>query len=400
MTEASGPRPPRALPALANPSSQRPTRALPPIRSPNKSGEDNHSVPRRTPRRRKEKPPVESSQAHGVDNKVPERRPKESSTTANFSASPQDTSTVTEPGVESRERRRRRTKEPKDQQKNSEGFNKTLISELQNEDDLVNVERADGPVSLTNLPGIATGIGGSAQNDKVYIQTTNGFVSRNRDWIDKRNEIAEHDSVAYGEDRIKPFDIAEQNERGFMYIALALHGALAGFAIFHVIFSYSLYQPDRAQNFLTQYQYLALPAQTVYYITLSILVVSSLDRYDFANKDKHFFDSLVKFDLAAVSVLIYFITFGFSIGLSGLDVWISSGVGITTDSTTSTTTTDSSTIPAILTGSQLDPATTVNTWLIINVLRMVFTALGWLIVAFDPLRNDMKWRSDNPTRLL
>lgn len=49
------------------------------------------------------------------------------------------------------------------------------------------------------------------------------------------------------------FQIAENNEKGFMYITLVLHGMLSGLAIWQVVVAYSLLALGE-NNFLTQYQ--------------------------------------------------------------------------------------------------------------------------------------------------
>nr|XP_039248439.1 transmembrane protein 237-like [Styela clava] len=269
------------------------------------------------------------------------------------------------------------------------------VSALLQDEDVVNVEKIEDAIVMTNLPGVAAGSGGSAATDKVYVQTTNGFATHNQDWVNDRfmKSMGSEAQMTYGEATMKPSNIAEQNEKAFMFITLLLHGALAGFSIWQIVISYSLNGLGE-QNLLTQYQGLAMPTQTVYYIILILCVVSAMDRYDFAARDKHIFTSLAKFDLASVAVIVYYVALMFSVGMVGLEAWIGSGVGITVTTTTTTISTPSSTqapLPPELAGTNLDTSVTINTWLTLNVFRAVFACLGWLIIAFDPLRNDMIW---------
>lgn len=137
---------------------------------------------------------------------------------------------------------------------------------------------------------------------------------------------------------------------------------------------------------------LAQSTQTTFFIILILCTVSAFDRYDLGRGDKNFLVSLVKFDLAAWACILYFLAFAFNVGLVGLDAWLGQGLW---NSSSNEVVTDGGTtpvpLPAELTGSQLDISTTINSWFVLSVMRTVLVGLGWLLMAVDPLRNDMKW---------
>lgn len=118
---------------------------------------------------------------------------------------------------------------------------------------------------------------------------------------------------------------------------------------------------------------------------LIICTLSVFDRYDFAGKDKNVAVGLIKFDGMAWGCLFYFIAFMLSIGLAGLDFWLSIGYGIETTSTQAPVQSTTTVSP----GSLLNVASTIQTWKVLVVIRCVFVCIGWLVISSDPKRSDL-----------
>lgn len=377
-----------------------PPRALPPIQPVSETQEI------RTPRKKKMSTgPHDTSVASSGKRRPPRRSPRGQ---AKQDGSPHAARSLPATGGEDdsqngpisaakpRTKRRKRPTSVQADGGQGELANGNPISSLIKEEDVVDVDQVEEAVVLTNLPGVAAGAGGSAATDKVYIQTTNGFVSHSQDWLKRHSRPAgDAERLTYGDDIIKASHIAEQNERGFMYLTLVAHGLLCGLSVWQVVVAYAVFNRGES-DFIIQFQSLAPQTQTAYYIILVFCVISSMDRFDLGAKDKSFFRGIARFDLAAVSSVVYFTALLFSIGMAGLDAWLGSGIAIPRTVTTATPVVEGTTpepLPPELTGENVNASSTVNTWLILNVIRAVLSCLGWLLIAVEPQRNDMEFET-------
>ncbi|NWZ51209.1 TM237 protein, partial [Haliaeetus albicilla] len=93
----------------------------------------------------------------------------------------------------------------------------------------------------------------------------------------------------------------------FRVIGLFTHGFLAGYAVWNVIVIYVLAgnQLSTVSNLLEQYKTLAYPAQSLFYLLLSISTVSAFDRIDLA-KASVALRGFLTLDPAAVASFLYF----------------------------------------------------------------------------------------------
>ncbi|CAH3195599.1 unnamed protein product, partial [Porites evermanni] len=160
--------------------------------------------------------------------------------------------------------------------------------------------------------------------------------------------------------------------RAFRSFSLFCHGLLAGLALCQVIFVYSLSNNGTANgNFLENYYKLAQPLQSLYYMLFAICTVSVFDRfvYDMANPRSGFFQGLLTRPSRILSISAYLFALVFSISVANIDDRISlykEHGHLWNDTETS---------------SLLD------TWRIINLMRVLGAVLGWILVALQPTKD-------------
>lgn len=119
--------------------------------------------------------------------------------------------------------------------------------------------------------------------------------------------------------------------------------------------------------------------------------VSVFDRYDFGGTNKNIFISLLKFDGMAWGCLFYYTSLMVSIGLSEFDYWLQMGYGIVPTQTLTTTTSSTPNTTPVNMNPERDVSSTITTWLVLVVIRAVTASIGWLIIAFNPKRCDLKF---------
>lgn len=122
-------------------------------------------------------------------------------------------------------------------------------------------------------------------------------------------------------------------------------------------------------NFLENYYKLAQPLQSLYYMLFAICTVSVFDRYDMANPRSGFFQGLLTRPSRILSISAYLFALVFSISVANIDDRISlykEHGHLWNDSETS---------------SLLD------TWRIINLMRVLGAVLGWILVALQPTKD-------------
>ncbi|NXG71463.1 TM237 protein, partial [Baryphthengus martii] len=93
----------------------------------------------------------------------------------------------------------------------------------------------------------------------------------------------------------------------FRVMGLFTHGFLAGYAVWNVIVIYILAgnQLSMVSNLLEQYKTLAYPAQSLFYLLLSVSTVSAFDRIDLA-KVSGALRGFLTLDPAALASFLYF----------------------------------------------------------------------------------------------
>ncbi|NXK37488.1 TM237 protein, partial [Piprites chloris] len=93
----------------------------------------------------------------------------------------------------------------------------------------------------------------------------------------------------------------------FRAMGLFTHGFLAGYAMWNIVVIYILagHELSRVSNLLAQYKTMAYPAQSLFYLLLSISTVSAFDRIDLA-KASVAVRGLFTLDPAAVASFLYF----------------------------------------------------------------------------------------------
>lgn len=165
-------------------------------------------------------------------------------------------------------------------------------------------------------------------------------------------------------------EFAVSVHRAFRSFSLFCHGLLAGLALCQVIFVYSLSNNGTANgNFLENYYKLAQPLQSLYYMLFAICTVSVFDRYDMANPRSGFFQGLLTRPSRILSISAYLFALVFSISVANIDDRISlykEHGHLWNDTETS---------------SLLD------TWRIINLMRVLGAVLGWILVALQPTKD-------------
>ncbi|CAL8241032.1 unnamed protein product [Merluccius merluccius] len=103
-------------------------------------------------------------------------------------------------------------------------------------------------------------------------------------------------------------DVAVKIHNGFRVLGLFSHGFLAGYAVWNIVVVYVLAgdQMTTLPNLLQQYHPLAVPAQSLLYLLLSISTVSAFDRVNLA-KASMALRGLFSLDPAALASFMYFI---------------------------------------------------------------------------------------------
>lgn len=234
------------------------------------------------------------------------------------------------------------------------------------EDIIHNTELSQSASRINNV--IAPQALPSQPNDILFIEKKDGqgFVRENRNRRD-RSSINRHDyAFQFYEDQKKQvttLDFMLTTHLWFRSIAMICHGLLAGLALGQCIFVYSLTSiSDRV--FLENYYQLALPFQSMYYFLLAISTISILDRYsNMSSGWGSFFLRLLTRPSRALALVAYLLALVFSTSLTQLDDKIS----LYKDIPSLWATTDE-----------------IDTWKIINLMRVIGSFLGWIMVAMAP----------------
>ncbi|XP_032241891.1 transmembrane protein 237 [Nematostella vectensis] len=206
--------------------------------------------------------------------------------------------------------------------------------------------------------------------DIVFIQNRDGHGFRS----ERKARMTQLDSerkdaspVNLGHEQTTA-EFAVSVHRAYRSFALFCHGLLAGFALCQCIFVYSL-STHGDTVFLTYYSKLALPVQSLYYMLFALCTVSVFDRYDMANPRSGFFHGLLTRPSRILSISAYLFALVFSISVANIDDRISLHNN-----------------PPELWGSK-ETTSLLDTWRIINLMRVLGAALGWVLVALQPTKD-------------
>ncbi|XP_062435073.1 transmembrane protein 237 [Rhea pennata] len=170
------------------------------------------------------------------------------------------------------------------------------------EEDIIEDEHRKSP---DQQPVFAAPTGISQPVSKVFVEKNRRFQAADRAELIKTTENINvlMDVKASWTTR----DVALSVHRSFRVIGLFTHGFLAGYAVWNIIVIYILAgnQLSTVSNLLQQYKTLAYPAQSLFYLLLSISTVSAFDRIDLA-KASVALRGFLTLDPAAVASFLYF----------------------------------------------------------------------------------------------
>lgn len=162
-------------------------------------------------------------------------------------------------------------------------------------------------------------------------------------------------------------EFAVSVHRAFRSFSVFCHGLLAGLALCQVIFVYSLSNNSQGDVvFLENYYKLAQPLQSLYYMLFAICTVSVFDRYDMANPRSGFFRDLLSRPSRFLSISAYLFAMVFSISVANIDDRISLYK-----------------VHSHLWGDA-ETSSLLDTWRIINLMRVLGAVLGWVLVSAQP----------------
>ncbi|XP_075286158.1 transmembrane protein 237 isoform X2 [Opisthocomus hoazin] len=193
-------------------------------------------------------------------------------------------------------KQRRRTKKPRPAEMH-------CSNELEvEEEDIVENEHRKSP---DQQPVFAAPTGISQPVSRVFVEKNRRFQAADRAELIKTTENIDvlMDMKASWTTR----DVALSVHRSFRMIGLFTHGFLAGYAVWNIIVIYILAgnQLSTVSNLLEQYKTLAYPAQSLFYLLLSISTVSAFDRTDLA-KASVALRGFLTLDPAAIASFLYF----------------------------------------------------------------------------------------------
>ncbi|XP_048809193.1 transmembrane protein 237 isoform X7 [Lagopus muta] len=147
------------------------------------------------------------------------------------------------------------------------------------EDDIIEDEHRRSP---DQQPVFAAPSGISQPVSKVFVEKNRRFQAADRAELIKTTENI--NVLLDVKSSWTTRDVALSVHRSFRVIGLFTHGFLAGYAVWNIVVIYILAgnQLTTVSNLLQQYKMLAYPAQSLFYLLLSISTVSAFDRIDLA----------------------------------------------------------------------------------------------------------------------
>ena len=193
----------------------------------------------------------------------------------------------------------------------------------------------------------------------IYVEKDDGhgFVKKN---------AAEESTVALvQQDTIIEYstlDVSFSLQNWFYFFSLFIHGLLAGFSLWQTLQVYLVYSTEK--EFLEEYKNLAWPAASAYFVATAICTVSSLDILEVAIsvRKADIITGLLRNPIHTLTVVFYVLALILSCGLASIDDKLS----------------------LYAAGSSLwaDASHDIKMWKIINLLRMSFSIVGFLLLCW------------------
>ncbi|PAA51184.1 hypothetical protein BOX15_Mlig002657g3 [Macrostomum lignano] len=154
----------------------------------------------------------------------------------------------------------------------------------------------------------------------------------------------------------------------YNYLGTVLLGLMPGFALLHTVYVWTL--SSNYLSFLADYSRLGSPMPILYYVVLTLILLSVLDRYDTGKLDRGSCLECASFRHGGMVVLLYIPAYVVSNAMYPTDQWMR---GYSLNATA---------YAGIANGDSL-----VQSWRIMDTVRAACLALGWLVVAFNPQFN-------------
>ncbi|XP_031558406.1 transmembrane protein 237A-like [Actinia tenebrosa] len=273
--------------------------------------------------------------------------------------------------------RKHKTKKPSRQQNATSGEEENYNADMDGEVSMVDTFKVDkedivaGEPAPPSNPSLSQTLP-SQPLDVVFIQTRDGhgFKSERKTRINQLEEERRTASPMEIEREKTTAEFAVSVHRAFRSFSLFCHGLLAGFALCQCIFVYSLSDHVGGDKiFLEYYCKMAQPIQSIYYMLFALCTVSVFDRYDMANPRSGFFQGLLNRPSRILSISAYLFALVFSISVANIDDRISLYKS-----------------PQNLWESE-ETTSLLETWRIINLMRVLGAIMGWILVALQPTKD-------------
>ncbi|KFW86983.1 Transmembrane protein 237, partial [Manacus vitellinus] len=256
-------------------------------------------------------------------------------------------------------KQRKRTKKPRPAEMQSP-------NELEvEEEDIIEDEHRKSP---DQQPVFAAPTGISQPVSKVFVEKNRRFQAADRAELIKTTENINVllDVKASWTTR----DVALSVHRSFRVMGLFTHGFLAGYAVWNIVVIYILagHELSTVSNLLEQYKPIAYPAQSLFYLLLSISTVSAFDRTDLA-KASVAVRGFLTLDPAAVASFLYFAALILSLSQQ-----------MTCDRINLYT-------PPSENGSIWTAGTEeeiVHSWVVVNLVVSVLVGTSWIFLSYRP----------------
>ena len=110
------------------------------------------------------------------------------------------------------------------------------------------------------------------------FSSSGGFRGENKSKFAKR--VAEEEAekaIVHEEPKKTTIAFALRTQKVLRTICLFFHGILAGFSVWHIVMAYILLDFGY-EDFIEHYKLLAMPVQCVFYLLLTVCLVSVCDR--------------------------------------------------------------------------------------------------------------------------
>ncbi|XP_065646909.1 transmembrane protein 237A isoform X3 [Hydra vulgaris] len=211
----------------------------------------------------------------------------------------------------------------------------------------------------------------SQRRDIFYIEKKDGQgFAKEYKRVSKLHQLNFAEDVFEDSRKSTPLQFVLKFHQAFTSFALICHGLLAGIASSQCVFIYTLSKIDE-KFILDYYHNLASPFQSVFYFLFAVCAVSVLDRYvNISNGWHQFFLGLLSKPSRAVALVVYFFSMAFSVSLAQLD----DRIDLYSD------------IPTLWS----DIGNRLETWKVINLLRVIGSVLGWIVVCVNLVDDETK----------